>query len=431
MKDNYFFDKLKRILGNPPPTLPNEAAWQRMAQRLDAGGAKVGWWRYPAVRVAAVVLPLLLLNGWLFCMLRQTQSRLAALEKQSSVLAIDTLYRKVVVVDTVFYGMEGTLEPKNGQTHEESYGSTDALSFLAALNKPAPSFRLDAGRSVMGQGFEEGGLGETHWIRGLSSVLRRSEALSGERGFQPQTVPHVLPPLSLQRLQSLRQGYLPASDVAPPHQDMARKFSLRRWFQPQGWALEGTGSLWFPRQIGGIEGSGWSAGPGLQVDFRQGFRLRTGLQLNFLEFKFKNPEEEHPFPPTPPRNPDDQLHEIYADYYRLHLPLTLELPLLKKARVRPFFGAGTLLDWSLRREFTYEWKEPGGEEYKEDFSFGVRPPRMKTLLFNAGLEGRLWKGWHLRLEGRFLYDLEAREPTLGRLAAPGLQVSFYHAIRQR
>jgi hypothetical protein len=420
MENDYFDEKLKRILENAPQFEPTADDLLDMQNRLAGIRAKAapksGWW------TLAWLLPLFLL---LFLLLSLFFiQKINRLEKAIGLLEAKTLKNQTVQVDTIFekrtiYQIDTVYHLVYRTSYEDlpsSWYSAPKPSLFQAFitsehhvsTNPAstPLERLLRPYQAIDQlAFLETRANSSQQKPGEGEVLNETTLFDKTALFDP--FPLLLNPQTLKPYHPTNYQLLALGDF----NFSGTKAKQNRWpdfyyFVPQNISLGlQLSPLLLPTH--GYGGSAFNVGVHLVLGFPGKRSMRLGAELLSMDFELKNPEQFTDFPSNDPDQPSAILSEIKPQINYLQVPFVLQQEFYLGPTLNLSLGAGLVALRPVKQTIKYEYISPGGEYY-ENRNFNDSDFTLNNLRFLLGLNYEI--NSHLSLEANWLYQRALTSP---------------------
>ena len=424
---DYFEQKIKGTLNNPPDFPFDEKAWKNMEGRLKKQpGKKWGAMAY-LVPLAFLLWLLPLAFSWLaYEKLDDSNNKIEHLEtmlESNATLLLDTIVERhvTVVYDTIYRTAYADVKIENNNiSNPQLPFYQTSFSFFNKINKPFfPEQKYDhllPPLSVFG-----------FFPPILSGQSKNTDNIEMGNNNAAQKVVDlgVATKVDQLKLQPLLYDSDPGLSIASlPYISIKKKKGLHYYIykmQPTRFALGIDYGLVNVADFG----AGNSA-IGLDAAIGYGKNLNLIIGAEYLQWNFKKGFEEEDkgeipegFPAVTPNSSGDELHELYGDFKFLQVPVGLEYTFFSNRRLRPYFGLGVIAQRALSAQLVYEYKTPSDNEYKIRRN-NVLPNNfeLKSAWGSLGIQYEFGDYWSFRLEGNAQFDLEK-----GKYKYEGLQ--FY------
>ena len=415
MDDNFFDDKLKRILESPPEYRPDMAAVSDMQNRLRAAqfisGKNMGW----LALVPFLFLSVLFGGGFFYYKTKALNTEVIELRKQIAQFNVqkDTLINKHIVYqyDTIYKVtyIEKTIENKT-----PVYSNPISNNYLASSYLPKQIGRLNSLKNKFDWGPDKYGFPVPGRLPGLSffeknnstdekAVLEKNK----EIGFV-----EVLPLGKLSHLNSFGPDLNSKLNKNHPVGNK-KKINPLLYFRPTGFSIKGQyAPFLFMQNKHGGKGKTYNLTGAFELPKNRS--LLIGLEFFNFNFKIEGNENLSGLPSPVPNNPGDVLSEIYTNFRYLQIPLGIRHDLLKNSRLHPAVSAGVVAVIPLSQKFKYEYKG-NFTEYELEAGSKGGSFSMDNLRLGIGLDYSLWKNFSLGTEINYQHGFSKDEAAFSKI----------------
>ncbi|HFA48410.1 MAG TPA: hypothetical protein ENJ95_05255 [Bacteroidetes bacterium] len=426
---DYFEQKIKKVLNDPPDFPVDEKAWENLQNRMQGKPAK-GWGKMAYLAPLALLLwlvPVAFLwhtNG----QLNEANNKIAHLEtllRSNAALLLDTVVQRhvTIVYDTVYKAVYADVNIGENKNNEPQQSFNQ--SFSPYLYKNENPYFTALNRAPINSLFAKPGyLPEPLLGFGNNIDNIKPENIAAEKNTRPS------PPLYVQQLplkSFANNKNRNLSIAAPPYILKKNKKGLRYYMykmQPTHFSLgAGYGMVDILKFGAGKRDifARWDA----TIGYGKNINLLTGLEFlkwEFVEEYQKEADETLIFKDYPeelPNSPTDELDEIYIDFRYIQIPVGMEYVFSNQNRWRPFIGSGLMAQRAFRSRLTYEYERLDNSDYKKQKD-NILPNSfvLKSAWSSFGIQYAPGDHWSFRLEGSAQFDLEK-----GKYKYEGLQ--FY------
>ncbi|MFK7937448.1 MAG: outer membrane beta-barrel protein [Saprospiraceae bacterium] len=420
MEDNYFDDKLKKILQSPPDFEVDEGAIANMHRKLDAenmgrphrGLMSYIWWLLPLV-----LLPFLGGGIFLFNKYQNLQEQFEQLTQQVQTVRLDTVTHKHIIYqyDTIYnviyqevavprYSSAAISSFSNTFSSSVSTNAPNSSSFLSSSfdnrNLPPPT----NARNNEQLGFRYARLLAAHHYRQTLSATSNNASrpifawdrspLSGIDyasllGKQVESeTPHLIN----------WEDY----EIPPFFDKRSMRVNPAYYFIPQGFnvGLQGNPINVISTNVGNAFGSNFGVSGALA--FHNDVALELGVERLGVRFELTDVNNLQNYPLLPANDPVDLFKELKANLTYLQIPILLTKHFRSEADFRPFIGLGIVAQRPWKQDFEYEYISGVNGEYS--LTENLTEGEFSINNIRARLGARYYLGKQLSLTGAAQYQ---------------------------
>ena len=407
MEDNYFDEKFKNILENPPEFEPGAEAIADMHRRLDGRQDPRRRWLIPLWwLIPLLLLPFLIGNIFFFIKYKNLNQKLndITLHQQDTTnrnfvtYHYDTIYT-VIYQDSIvkrYYEQKITLP----QTFDFSYFPNYSSPF-GLYGKPGSGFN-----TYNPQPFA------FHFSEVRNRLWREQNLLDPEEegGIPAGWSKEPLADIDGRPFRGLKlpkrfldyKSLLEKSDWEYPEP----KVNPIYYFSPQGASVGLSGMPVVVGQGTTASYNGTNLGITAALSFREGIELQVGAERLAIGFELKETSTFEDYPILPPDDPMDILKEIYVDFTYFQVPIVFKKHFRLEKNFRPFFGVGMVAQRPLKQQFRYEYIGGALGEYKKNQSFSEGDFSINNIRGSLGAHYQLGKRISAQAEGVYQYGFD-------------------------
>lgn len=405
-------DHIKDIFNHPPEFEFNEAAWERMEERLEEtplatpAGIPLLFWQILGV-VGLAFLPALFVGGYYQSQLNQLQDSLIQVQQQQQSLINHTTVsaeqqlecETIYIYDTVYHTV--SLYPTAQAAIATSTFSNTTATSPASFIQDYPMFTSPA-ISMLKQA--------TTLSLWCQKMTKNAAAASSPTVLKPAENIASLAYLERLALKELfynkkKENILALVDDLVQNKKSTEDYSpfLLR-LQPDGLVLGATHS-WVNPILDADQTSGYTTG--IQGEFKYGRHLRlvAGVELLRLRYKLLNDATSiGNYPVVHPENPQDVFNYMKADMKYLQIPIGIKYVFNPGRILSPHTSLGIVARRPLKQHLDYEFLGLM-REYYIDRSFKQGTFTNNTVWANLGVTYQHPNSkWGLSLEGFYNHD---------------------------
>ena len=410
MKEKEFDKIAKNILENPPHFPVDEEARANMLSLLDEkpkGFLLPFWMRYVA---ALILIPILTFGYTFYRKLNFAHEKINTLEQQLAQFQStksDTIFQRQIVYqrDTIIRFIpqnQVLLNPVHSLS--ENFREFNPGKTLSQLG---PGSDLEDASLVYSPGSIQS---SESYLKALAEIRakERLQKTNAWLAYLKKALPD-LEGLPFKALDSQTETASILLDDFP----MAKLPSdnNRQWhFQPISYAL-GPKIGFGKHELGlGENEIGFSLGLTALVNFANQLSLTGSIEWLQLHSKIEREEDLGDLPLVAPNSPDDRFSSLDVERKAFNLPIGLQYHFWPRKKIRPFLGAGIVINRSYRDSYKYEFETPDENEYYLELNFEQNNTSANTVFVQSGLLTDVGKKWSLQLEGNYQFRWKTADP---------------------
>jgi hypothetical protein len=390
--DDKFYEQFKSNLENRPEPAYDGQLWRQLEKDLDREQDQkpkgIAWWW-----VAALLLPLLGSNLFVFCKFQETEKQLNNL-----IIKADTIFQTTHIyhTDTIYQTTEVTQKIiRYLPTPQTAVVANNNFSSKARFKNPFTNQPLRSSTLLNDLIRPKTGLGLNQQIKNSSS------ALLADRNIE-------LLPYSLLELLSIESNNLKPNETKLELKNQKKTLVQKIYgMRPKGFALGLEGGLARPVGDSFNKSEGYTVGINAQIRFSPKLRMWANTAYINTNFESSKMGEDIGIPVVNP--PSDDFEFDIADVGQPILQYSVGMQYLWNAtkKWKPFVGVGYGAVSLLPYEITYDFEnENAGFEWSFEETINQRTLVTDFLLLQVGLEYELNENWYCQLKTGFSTNLK-------------------------
>lgn len=414
MEDNYFDNKLKDILENPPEFKPDARAISDMERRLDApinnkpSRAAWLWWLLPLF-----FLPFLFGTIFFYTKYQTLNTKLNDLNSQLIHYQKDTTSQNYITYhyDTIYNTIYKDIIVER---HYERQVVPPPIRYATFGNYSNPSnllgsrnltdFGVYSAGNVFGQPPNVFSAPFINSGQFLEKGLSRQELLEKEFDLKNRIAERIKD-LDLEEVETykrFRHIHLQEMINDPNWEPFERNVNPIRYFVPKGINVSFAHSPTNNGNFSDANYSGKSVGLYAALEFHKNIQLQIGAENLGLEFEIKDQSLYTKYPIVNPDDPTDFLKELKVNTKYLQIPIIFQKSFRMNKVLQPIFGVGIVATKPYKQNIKYEYISSNVGEYDKNQTLKAGDFSVNNIRTTIGLNYNFWRKWSLHSE--FMYQ---------------------------